>query len=384
MSEKKRIGILGSTGSIGCNALDLIAHHPEKFSLEYITAGKNCDLLIAQALTHRPKHVVIQDETQFQKLKEALAPYDIKVHAGNEMIVAITSHEVDLTVAAIVGVAGLRPMINALKYSQAVAIANKEPLVAAGDLVMACAKKYNAKILPIDSEHNAIFQVFEEHNRASIARLVLTASGGPFRVWTKDHIQNATREDALNHPNWKMGPKITIDSATLVNKALELIEAHYLFQMPHDKIDVVIHPQSIIHSLVEYEDGSYLAQMGAADMRTPLAYALAWPQRMQTSGQRLDLLRMPTLSFEDVDHEKFPSLNLARECLKAGQGACITFNAANEVAVDAFLKGKITFPMISHLIEKALQNQNLMQVSDLDAILEYDKTVRTQVQTYIM
>lgn len=384
MSDPQKIGILGSTGSVGSNTLNLIESQPDQFNLTYITGGKNIDLLIAQARRFQPQHVVIQDESKFSILKDALSSLPIEIHAGDAAIADITTIKTDRVVASIVGVAGLRPILNAMPHTKIIAIANKEPLVAAGSLVMEKAAQHGTKILPVDSEHNAIFQVFEEHNRATIRRLVLTASGGPFRTWSKEKIDHASIQDALNHPNWSMGQKITIDSATLVNKALELIEAHHLFSMPHDKIDVIIHPQSIIHSLVEYEDGSYLAQLGAADMRTPLGYALAWPNRMPTSGAKLDLLSMSSLTFEDVDHEKFPSIKLARDCLKAGQAACIAFNAANEIAVDAFLNGRIGFGGILPIIEKALQNQNVMPLSDLESILKQDRSVRAAAQSYIV
>jgi 1-deoxy-D-xylulose-5-phosphate reductoisomerase len=384
MSERQKIGVLGATGSVGCNVLDLINSQPERFEIEYLTGGKNVDLLIHQARTYCPKYVVIQDESKFSILKDALSSLPIEIHAGDQAIADITTIKTDRVVASIVGVAGLRPILNAIPHTKIIAIANKEPLVAAGSLVMEKAAQHGTKILPVDSEHNAIFQVFEEHNRAYIKRIVLTASGGPFRTWSKEKIAAATIQDSLKHPNWTMGQKISVDSATLVNKSLELIEAHHLFSMSQDKIDIVIHPQSIIHSLVEYEDGSYLAQLGAADMRTPLAYALSWPHRMQTSGARLDLLSSPALTFEDVDHEKFPSVNLARKCLKAGQAACIAFNAANEVAVDAFLNERIGFRDILPIIEKALQNQNVMPLSDLESILEQDRSVRAAAQSYIV
>lgn len=381
----KTVSILGSTGSVGRSTVDLIQSQRHMFDVRVLTAQSNVDLLAEQARALEAKLAVIGDEKLYQALKTKLAGTETDVAAGRQAVIDAAGMDADWVMAAIVGMAGLEPLMNAIARGKAVAIANKEPLVAAGPLVMAQAQRYGAKILPVDSEHNAIFQVFENQNKAAIERLVITASGGPFRTWTKAQMARATPEQAVAHPNWSMGAKISVDSASMMNKALEVIEAHYLFDMPAEKIDVVVHPQSVVHSMVEYADGSFLAQLGASDMRTPIAYALAWPSRMPTSGQRLDLTQLRRLDFEPLDHDRFPAVGRAFACLRAGQAACLVFNAANEVAVQAFLDGKIGFLAIHDVISGALDHFDAPgSLQTLEDILLLDQTVRQHSESYIL
>ena len=383
----KTLSILGSTGSVGRSTVDLVLSQPQDFAVQVITAQSNVDLLAQQARVLKAKRAVIGDETLFAALKEKLSGTEVEVAAGRAAVVEAGAYPAQCIVVAIVGMAGLEPLMGALKQGTHVAIANKEPLVAAGPLVMATARAHGSTILPVDSEHNAIFQVFEPENKSAIERLILTASGGPFRTWTKEQMAAATPAQAVAHPNWSMGAKISVDSASMMNKALEVIEAHYLFDMPHDKIDVLVHPQSVIHSMVEYADGSFLAQLGAPDMRTPIASALAWPQRMATSGARLDLTQLKRLDFEPMDYERFPLLAVAYDCLKAGQAASLTFNAANEVAVAAFLSERIGFAGIKDVISEALSGVEAavenIQLQSLEDILLLDHTVRQHSEAYI-
>lgn len=389
MSSKNptKISIFGVTGSIGKSTVDVIMGAPDLYHVYTVTAHKNVDGLAQAARQLGAKKAIIADETKSDALATALAGTDISVQAGQNAIEAAAREDIDLMIAAIMGFAGLRPLMNALEEGINVAIANKEPLVAAGPNIMAMAKKTGAKILPIDSEHNAIFQVFEEKNRAAIDKIILTASGGPFLTWDEKDIHTATPEQAIAHPNWSMGKKISVDSASMMNKALEIIEAHYLFDMPPEKIDVLIHPQSTIHSMVSYVDGSILSQMGASDMRTPIAYALGWPARIDSHGKKLDLTQLKTLTFEQADFDRFPALRLAYLCLEKGQGACITFNAANEVAVEAFLAHQIAFGDIIGTIQNALEtleseytNKELKTVEQIE---ELDNTVRLATRTYL-
>jgi 1-deoxy-D-xylulose-5-phosphate reductoisomerase len=379
----KSVSILGSTGSIGTSTLDLIAGHPNGFSVVALTAGKNLERLVEQSKKFRPQFVAIADETQGAALRDALSGTGIECGAGESAILDAAAREADVTVAGIVGMAGLKPVLQSIVSSKAVAIANKEPLVAAGSFVLEEAQKHGTKILPVDSEHNAVFQVFDESNRASIRRIILTASGGPFRTWTKDQMEMATPAQAVAHPNWSMGAKISVDSASMMNKALEVIEAHYLFNMPPEKIDVLIHPQSVVHSMVEYEDGSVLAQLGAPDMRTPISYALAWPERMATTGQRLDFAKMNNLSFEQPDKDRFPSLRLAYQCLADGPAACITLNAANEVAVGAFLAGKIPFGGIVRVVESVLSYGKSSSIASLADVFALDVEARAAANSLV-
>lgn len=375
---QKKITILGSTGSVGKNTIDLISANPEQFKICALTAGENIALLTEQAKKVNAEFVAIADETLYEDLKSALSGTSIKYGAGESAILEAASMNVDITMASIVGFAGLKPVLTAIRHAKTVAIANKEPLVAAGSLVLSLAEEFSTKILPVDSEHSAIFQVLETHNHAAVKKIILTASGGPFLTWPVEKIKTATVEQALAHPNWSMGAKISIDSATMMNKALEMIEAHYLFDMSPDKIDVIIHPQSIIHSMVEYVDGSVLAQLGAPDMRTPIAVALAYPDRMPTTGETLDLNKLSTLTFEKPDLIKFRAIQLAYDCLNAGAAYQIAFNAANEVAVSKFLNGEISFGRIIEIVEKGISYAPSTPPQTLGDILEIDNNIRSQ------
>lgn len=380
----KSVTVLGSTGSVGKNTLDLLKFHSDKFQVAALTANKSADLLIEQAKALKPKLVAIGDTALYSKVQSELAPLGIKVVAGEEGILEAASIQVDISIAAIVGMGGLKSALATLGNAKVLAIANKEPLVATGKMFLDLAKSKGTKILPLDSEHNAIFQVFEQNNKSAIDKLIITASGGPFRTWTYEQMESATLEQALKHPNWSMGSKITIDSATMMNKALEIIEAHYLFEMPADKIDAMMHPQSIVHSMVSYKDGSVLAQLGAPDMRTPIAYALAWPERIDSPGKKLDWADMKSLEFYPPDFTRFPALKLAYECLESGQAATTAFNAANEVAVAAFLNREIGFNEIVRLVRKTLESQALETVHTLDDVINLDKSVREQTKSYII
>lgn len=377
--SQKTITILGSTGSVGTNTMNLIGHHPDRFKVRALTAGKNIILLAEQARKCHPEFVAIADETLFEDLKLALSGTGIKCGAGESAILEAASMNVDITLAAIVGFAGLKPVLTAIRHAKSVAIANKEPLVAAGSLVLSLAAEFGTKILPVDSEHSAIFQVLENHNHSAVKKIILTASGGPFLTWPVDQIKTATIEQALAHPNWRMGSKISIDSATMMNKALEMIEAHYLFQLPADKIDVIIHPQSVIHSMVEYTDGSVLAQLGAPDMRTPIAVALAYPDRMATTGDILDFANLSTLTFQKPDLEKFRAIQLAYDCFNAGASHQIALNAANEIAVQKFLNGTISFGDIINLVEKGLSYAPPTHPETLGDILAIDEDIRKRI-----
>lgn len=381
----RSVTILGSTGSVGTSTLDVVKSQPDKFSVHTLTAQSNVALLAEQAKSFNAKRAVIGDEDKYAELKDALAGTKTEVAAGRAAIINAAAEKVDYTMAAIVGMAGLEPILASIASGQCVAIANKEPLVVAGDMVMAAAKKSGATLLPVDSEHNAIFQVFEKESRDFIRRIILTASGGPFRTWNTEQIANASPEQALAHPNWSMGRKISIDSATMMNKALEVIEAHFLFDLPSEKIDVLVHPQSVIHSMVEYEDGSVLAQMGAPDMRVPITHTLGWPNRMSGASQRLDFTKLSTLTFEPVDARRFPAINHAYDCLKEGQAACIALNAANEVAVEAFLCGEIGFADIFDIVHQTTEGQKgISDFGNLGDILGFDQKMRANAKQCIV
>lgn len=370
----KTLSVFGATGSVGQSTADVIAAHADRFHVVCVTANTDAEKLAATARRLNARHAVIADDAAYQTLKDLLAGTGITVSAGRAALIEAAREPVDLHMAAIVGMAGLEPLMAALSSAKSVAIANKEPLVAAGNLVM----KAQCPILPVDSEHNAIFQVLEQGNREAVAKIILTASGGPFRTADAAQMAAATPDDARNHPNWSMGAKISIDSATMMNKALEVIEAHHLFAMPPEKIDVLVHPQSIIHSMVAYRDGSVLAQLGAPDMKTPITYCLGWPERLATPGQILDMTTLSPLTFEPVDHRRFPAINLAYDALKAGQGACIALNAANEVAVEAFLQGQIGFTEISRLVERMMAQAQSQIPGSLDDILALDAQIRVK------
>ena len=380
----KSISILGATGSVGRSTVKVLEAQDEAYNVQVLTANSNWKLLAEQAIALKAKHVAIADEQFLDDLKQALSGQNIQISAGRQAILEAASIPADWTMAAIVGMAGLEPLMKSIEQGGVIAIANKEPLVSAGDLVLAAAKKYNATILPVDSEHNAIFQVFEKNNNTAIDRIILTASGGPFRKFTKEEMAQVTVEQALTHPNWSMGDKISIDSATMMNKALEIIEAQKLFNMRPDQIDVLIHPQSIIHSMVEYSDGSVLAQMGAADMCTPITNTLGYPKRLKTPGQKLDLTQMKHLDFDEVDRAQFPFVTLAYECLHNGQAACIALNAANEVAVKAFLDHQIAFLDIYKIVSEMVASRPEAAIDTLENIISYDNTIRIQTESYIV
>ena len=352
--EKRRISILGATGSIGTNTLAVVAEHPEDFEVEAVTAFGNAESLARVARKVGAKVAVISDRTSYNVLKDALEGTGIEAAAGLNAIEEAAGRPVDVVVAGIVGAAGLSPTLAAIRAGSRIALANKECLVCAGDLFVAEAKKANVEILPVDSEHNAIFQALGANRIEDVDRIILTASGGPFRDWTKEAMMGARPEEALKHPNWSMGPKISIDSATLMNKGLELIEAYHLFGIDPDRIEVVVHPQSIVHGLVAYRDGTMIATLSAPDMRMPIAHCLAWPARGRETALGLDLTRVGRLTFERPDLERFPALRIAREALAAGGWATNILNAANEVAVAAYLAETIAFPEIARLVEDTL------------------------------
>lgn len=376
----KLISILGSTGSIGVSTLDIVSRFPERFKVVGLAAGGNADLLKQQIERFRPKYVSISEEAQVS----SLSGLGCEVFHGIEgAIIVATAPEAEMVVSAIVGAAGLVPTVAAVKAGKDIALANKETLVMAGELVMREIRESGVTLLPVDSEHSAIYQSIVGHNNIEIKRLILTASGGPFLNYPMEKLMGVTPGDALNHPNWQMGKKITIDSASLMNKGLEVIEARWLFDVPSDRIDVHIHPQSIIHSMVEYIDGSVIAQMGIPDMRIPISYALSYPERLPLALPPLNLLEIEKLTFKTPDHERFPCLNLAYEALKAGGTMTAALNAANEIAVDAFLNGKIRFVEISGLIEDVMSSHSNGPASHVDDILKTDLWARSKAKELI-
>ena len=376
----RKISILGATGSIGKSTLDLVERSPERFEVVAVTAATNAEALADIARRTGARLAVIADEARRADLETRLAGTDCRVAAGGEGLLEAAAGEADLVIAAIVGCAGLKPVMAAVEAGRVVALANKEALVTAGELMTGAAISNGATLLPIDSEHNAIFQCLAGSRRQDVSKIVLTASGGPFRTASAETIASARPQEAVAHPNWSMGAKISVDSATLMNKGLELIEAHYLFELPSRQIDIVIHPQSVIHSLVEFIDGSVLAQLGAPDMRIPIAYALAWPERLQTPAERLDLKAIARLDFEAPDLERFPALHLARASLEAGGAAPIVLNAANEVAVERFLAGQLGFTQIAAMVDVALAQADFAPPTSIGDVLEIDRTVRARVE----
>lgn len=379
----KRVAILGATGSVGTSTLDIIERHPDRFAVDALTAATNVDALADAARRTGARLAVIADENGYLALKEALSGSECEAAAGEAALSEAAAGNADVVMAAIVGCAGLKPVMAAVEAGKTLALANKESMVAAGALMTRAAQASGSVILPVDSEHNAIFQCLGDRSCKGVARLVLTASGGPFRTWDADRMASATPQEAVAHPNWTMGAKISVDSATMMNKGLELIEAHYLFGLPSERIDILVHPQSVIHSLVEYVDGSVLAQLGSPDMRIPIAYALAWPDRMPTPAQRLNLADIARLDFGEPDLERFPALRLAREALEAGGSAPAVLNAANEVAVATFLDGRIQFPDISRLVESALERNERPGPQSIEDVFEIDREVRRDVTMLI-
>jgi 1-deoxy-D-xylulose-5-phosphate reductoisomerase len=373
----KHIAILGSTGSIGTQALEVIKACPDHFKVEVLVANSNAELLIKQALEFDPNAVVIADESKYQLVKEALAPHDIKVFAGTKAIEQIVEMEsIDMVLACIVGYAGLASVINAIKHKKNIALANKETLVVAGELVTKLAFENAVNIYPVDSEHSAIFQCLVGEFDNKVEKIYLTASGGPFRGKTRNELESVTRAQALKHPNWSMGAKITIDSATLMNKGLEVIEAKWLFNLKPEQIDVVVHPQSIVHSMVQFEDGSMKAQMGLPDMKLPIHYAFSYPRRIKTNFPRFDFMNYPQLTFEKPDTTTFTNLALAYEALKKGGNMPCILNAANEVAVEAFMHDKIKFLQIGDLVANTIGKSTFRNNLSYDQYVETDKEAR--------
>ncbi len=377
MTENKRVAILGSTGSIGTQTLDVIRQHPDWFTVEVLTAQHNWELLVAQALEFKPNAVVIGNEDHYSKVKEALSGEPIKVFAGQKAIAQVVEMDtIDVVLTALVGYSGLIPTVHAIRAGKQIALANKETLVVAGELITALAKQHGVNIYPVDSEHSAIFQclVGEFHN--PIEKIILTASGGPFRGKDTTYLSSVTREQALKHPNWDMGAKITIDSASLMNKGLEVIEAKWLFGLKTEQIDVVVHPQSIVHSLVQFEDGSIKAQLGLPDMRIPIQFALSYPDRLKSNFERFNFANYPQLTFEQPDVKTFRNLQLAYDALAAGGNAPCILNAANEIAVAAFLNRQIGFLEMSDLIEETLNQANFLARPQLEDYIESDRQAR--------
>ncbi len=384
MTQKRHLAILGATGSIGTQALEIVQEHPEFFELEVLTANSNGTLLIEQAKTFRPNTVVIADESQYKTLMDELDPLGIKVFAGQASVEQCVAFEsIDMVLSAIVGYAGLKPTLNAIENGKHIALANKETLVVAGELITRKARQNGVNIYPVDSEHSAIFQCLagEFHNK--IEKIYLTASGGPFRGKDTEALKHVTKDQALKHPNWDMGAKITIDSASLMNKGLETIEAKWLFDLSTDQIDVIVHPQSIIHSIVQFEDGSMKAQMGNPDMRVMIQYALTYPNRLASSFSRFSFLEHKSLTFEQPDTETFRNLALCYEAMQKGGNMPCVVNAANEVAVEAFLKDRVSFLAMSDVIEQCMKTVSHMSQPSLQDYIETDKEARTKADEEI-
>ena len=382
--NRKNVAILGSTGSIGTQALEVINGNVDLFNVYLLTAQSNADLLIAQSLYYRPAYAIICDTTKYQQVKEALANTGVKVLAGIEAIIETVTHpKIDVVLTAMVGFAGLEPTIAAIKAGKDIALANKETLVVAGELITALAEHHQVKILPVDSEHSAIFQCLAGEENNPVEKIILTASGGPFRGRTLSFLEKITREDALKHPNWKMGVKITIDSASLMNKGLEVIEAKWLFNLDADQIEVIVHPQSVIHSMVQFRDGSIKAQMGLPDMKLPIQYALTYPARIKNNFKRFSFIDYPELTFEKPDTETFRNLAIAFEALKQGGNMPCIINAANEIAVEGFLNKTVSFITMSTIIEQCMQKMSFKLNPVLDDYLNTDKETRIFAQNLI-
>ncbi|MBO8480503.1 MAG: 1-deoxy-D-xylulose-5-phosphate reductoisomerase [Bacteroidetes bacterium] len=382
--KKRRIAILGSTGSIGTQTLDVVRRHPDLFEVELISARSSVDLLVRQAVEFNAANVVICDEARYREVAETLQPHGVKVWAGIDSLCQLVRQpEVDIVVGAMVGFSGLRPTLAALEAGKIVALANKETLVAAGSIVTRTMREHGAVILPVDSEHSAIFQCLLAAQGNEVERIHLTASGGPFREWDRSRIAAATAAQALKHPNWNMGAKVTIDSATMMNKGFEVIEARWLFDMAPERINVVVHPESLIHSMVEFADGAVIAQLGCPDMRQPIAFALSFPARITTGGRKMDFATIGKMTFEAPDLRRFPCLELAYEALRRGGNAPCALNAANEIAVAAYLKDMISFYDIARINEKCLAGLNFVAEPALDDIFETNREIASKADGYI-
>lgn len=380
LNGPKRVTVLGSTGSVGCNTLDLMAQNPTAYDVVALTANRNVDLLAQQAKEFNAKWAVIADETCYQALKEALQGTDIQVAAGAQALDEAAQQPVDWVMASIVGAAGLRPTLSAVRQGATVALANKECLVCAGDLMMQEVTAHGATLLPVDSEHNAIFQVFDFDKPSSVDSITLTASGGPFIKFSLSKMKDVTPAMAVAHPNWDMGAKISVDSATMMNKGLEMIEAYHLFPLEERQIDIIVHPQSVIHSMVTYRDGSVLAQLGSPDMRIPISYTLGWPERIDTPAKKLNLAELKQLDFMTPDMERFPALRITREALRLGGTAPTILNAANEVAVFAFLKNEIGFLDIAKIVEETVSHMEVAPLTSLQMVHAIDDEARAVAQ----
>ncbi|NHN83423.1 1-deoxy-D-xylulose-5-phosphate reductoisomerase [Acetobacter musti] len=379
----KTVTVLGCTGSIGCSTVDLLHQAGEGVSVKALVGGRNVALLAEQAKALRAEMAVIADEQALPELKALLAGTGIAVSAGRSAVIEAAGVPADWTMAAITGAAGLEPTLAAVRNGRAIALANKEALVCAGDVMLRAVKEAGATLLPVDSEHNAVFQAMADRQENQVGKIILTASGGPFRTATTAEMEAATPAQALKHPTWSMGAKISIDSASMFNKGLEVIEAARIFGLPEDRIDVLVHPQSVVHGMVQYTDGSLIAQMGSADMRIPIAHCLAWPQRMATTSPQLDLATFGTLVFEAPDPVRFPALRLARQALREGGAASTVLSAANEIAVEAFLGGQIGFLDIPRLVEAVMDRLGAPPIDTLEAVLHWDNEARIAAQGYI-
>lgn len=380
---KRKIAILGSTGSIGTQAISVCMGHPDLLQIELLTANTNTALLIEQARACMPNSVVIADESKYQEVSDALSPLDIKVFTGIKSICDIVGGDnIDMVLTAMVGFSGLEPTVAAIRAGKAIALANKETLVAAGQIVMAMAKKYGAPIIPVDSEHSAIFQCLQGE-RATVEKIILTASGGPFFRKSAKELESVTIADALNHPNWKMGEKVTVDSASMMNKGLEMIEARWLFNIVPENIEIIVHPQSIIHSMVQFSDGSVTAQMSTPDMRLPIQYSLTYPFRADLDTKRVDFAKLARFEFHSPDHEKFPCIGMAYEAIKKGGNIPCAMNAANEIAVEAFLNGKIQFVSIPKIIENVIIGTEFVAEPTLEDIYKTNDQARALATTLI-
>ena len=378
MAKKKHIAILGSTGSIGAQTLEVVDHHPSLFEIEVLTANNNSELLIKQAIKYRPNCVVIANEKKYNEVSEALLNFNIKVFAGENSLEEVVEMEgIDVVLTSLVGYSGLKPTIAAIKKSKTIALANKETLVVAGKLISELCLKHKATIFPVDSEHSAIFQCLNGEGHNSLEKIYLTASGGPFRGMSAPELANVTKKEALKHPNWDMGAKITIDSATLMNKGLEVIEAKWLFDLKEEQIEVVVHPQSIIHSAVQFEDGSIIAQLGLPDMKLPIQYALGFPSRIKNSFKRFSFMDYPSLTFEKPDLKTFKNLQLSFDAMKKGGNMPCVLNAANEVAVDAFLRDKISFLKMPDLIANCMEKITFVKNPSLEDYINSDTNTRS-------
>lgn len=377
------MAILGSTGSIGRQTLEVIALHPTLFSVELITAHSNSKLLVEQAISYRAKRVIIADDSKYKEVKESLQHLDIEVFSGLKAIEQQVAHpNIDIVVTAMVGFSGVAPTLSAIKARKTIALANKESLVAAGSIIMELAKEYGVPIIPVDSEHSAIFQSLQGEN-SPIEKILLTASGGPFLNREREELERVTIEEALNHPKWSMGCKITIDSATMMNKGLEMIEAHWLFSLPPSQIEIVVHPQSIIHSMVQYRDGSIIAQLSAPDMRLPIQYALTYPNRERLDIERVQFSKLAQLNFFEPDHKKFPSLELAYRAIERGGTLPSIMNSANEVAVEQFLAGKIRFTEIVEIISRVMESLHFIEQPTIEEIFESNREASIKAKEYL-